>query len=160
MKGSTLSAICKVVKKVNFPLDTKHKMCYTKYVIKGGSHRQKGICTMTNREFFAAVASANLSDEMTAKAQELIASLDARNDKRKSADSKEKRETAERREKVLAFLKENSNGLFSRKEIAEATELTEGQVTSACTALVKAELVTKSETKVDKTKKVVYSIKE
>ena len=114
---------------------------------------------MTNREFFVAVASANLSDEMTTKAQELIASLDARNDKRKSADSKEKRETAERREKVLAFLNENPTGLFSRKEIAEATELTEGQVTSACTALVKAELVTKSETKVDKTKKVVYSIK-
>ena len=115
---------------------------------------------MTNRDFFVAVASANISEEITTKAQELIASLDARNDKRKSADSKEKRETAERRSKVFEFLKENSGLAFTRGAIAEATELTEGQVTSACTALVKAELVTKSETKVDKAKKVVYSIKE
>lgn len=152
--------MCEVVKKVNFPLDTKHKMCYTKYVIKGDSHRQKGIYTMTNREFFAAVASANISDEMTAKAQELIASLDTRNDKRKSADSKEKRETAERRSKVLEFLKENSGLAFTRGAIAEAVGLTDGQVSSACTALFKEKLIDKAETKVDKSKRVVYSFLE
>ena len=114
---------------------------------------------MTNREFFVAVASANLSDEMTTKAQELIASLDARNDKRKSADSKEKRETAERREKVLAFLTENDTQVFTRGEIAEAVGLTEGQVSSACTALFKEGLVNKAETKVDKSKRMAYSLK-
>ena len=114
---------------------------------------------MTNREFFAAVASANLSDEMTAKAQELIASLDARNDKRKSADSKEKRETAERRSKVLAFLTENSEQVFTRGEIAEAVGLTDGQVSSACTALFKEGLINKADTKVDKSKRMVYSLK-
>lgn len=114
---------------------------------------------MTNREFFAAVASANLSDEMTTKAQELIASLDARNDKRKSADSKEKRETAERRSKVLAFLTEHAEQVFTRGEIAEAVGLTDGQVSSACTALFKEGLVNKAETKVDKSKRMVYSLK-
>ena len=114
---------------------------------------------MTNREFFAAVASANISEEMTIKAQELIASLDARNDKRKSADSKEKRETAERREKVLAFLKENATSTFFREEIAVATGLTDGQVTSACTALAKEGLVEKNLGKVAKHKKTVYSLK-
>lgn len=115
---------------------------------------------MTNREFFVAVASANISEEMTIKAQELIASLDARNDKRKSADSKEKRETAERRAKVLAFLKENAPSTFFREEIAVAIGLTDGQVTAACTALVKEGLVEKNLGKVAKHKKAVYSIKE
>ena len=113
---------------------------------------------MTNREFFVAVASANISDEMTTKAQELIASLDARNDKRKSAESKEKVETAGRRNAVLEFLTENE-GHFTRDVIAEAVGLTEGQVTSACTALCKAELVEKCEVKVDKAKKTAYSLK-
>lgn len=113
---------------------------------------------MTNREFFAAVLSANLSDEMTAKAQELIDSLDKRNDKRKSAESKEKQETAGRRNAVLAFLTENE-GHFTRDVIADALGLTEGQVTSACTALCKAELVEKCEVKVDKAKKTAYSLK-
>lgn len=113
---------------------------------------------MTNREFFSAVASANISDELTAKANELITALDARNDKRKSADSKEKQETANRRNAVLGFLIENE-GVFTRDVIAEATGLTEGQVTSACTALVKAELIDKVEVKVDKARKSAYSIK-
>lgn len=113
---------------------------------------------MTNREFFSAVASANISEELTAKANELITALDARNDKRKSADSKEKQETANRRNAVLGFLIGNE-GVFTRDVIAEATGLTEGQVTSACTALVKAELIEKSEVKIDKAKKTAYSIK-
>lgn len=113
---------------------------------------------MTNREFFVAVQNANISDELSAKAQELLDSLDRRNDKRKSAESKEKKETAERRQKVLDFLK-NNEGAFTRDEIAERCELTAGQVTSACSALCKAELITKSEIKVDKARKVAYAIK-
>lgn len=113
---------------------------------------------MTNREFFVAVLSANVSDELNTKAQELIDSLDKRNDKRKSAESKEKKETAERRQKVLDFLK-NNEGVFTREDIAEGCELTASQVTSACSALCKAELITKSEIKVDKARKVAYSIK-
>ena len=113
---------------------------------------------MTNREFFVAVASANISEDITAKANELIEALNARNDKRKSADSKEKQETANRRNAVLGFLIENE-GVFTRDVIAEATGLTEGQVTSACTVLVKAELIEKFEVKIDKAKKTAYSIK-
>lgn len=162
LKGSTLSAMCKVVKKVNFPLDTKHKVCYNKYVNKGcdqrKGHSPRKEYIMTTREFLVAVQNANISDELNTKAQELITSLDKRNDKRKSVESKEKKETAERRQKVLDFLK-NNEGAFTRDEIAEGCELTAGQVTSACSALCKAELVTKSEIKVDKARKVAYAIK-
>ena len=113
---------------------------------------------MTNREFFVAVASAEISDELTVKANELIASLDKRNDKRKSAESKEKVETAGRRNAVLEFLTENE-GHFTRDAIAESVGLTEGQVTSACTALCKANLVEKCEVKIDKARKTAYSLK-
>lgn len=113
---------------------------------------------MTNREFFIAVASANISEDITAKANELIEALNARNDKRKSADSKEKQATAERQRKVLDFLRENPTQIFTRDEISAATGLTDGQVTSACSALINNTLVTKGEVKVDKAKKVCYSL--
>lgn len=48
---------------------------------------------MTNREFFAAVAAANLSDELTQFANDAIAKLDHTNDLRKAAAAKK---TAER----------------------------------------------------------------
>lgn len=112
---------------------------------------------MTNREFFAAVQNAAISDELTEKATELIAALDARNDKRKSADSKEKQETAARRTAVRVFLEQNE-GSFTRDQIAEAVEMTVGQVSSACTALIKEGKVQKSEVKIDKARKTVYSL--
>lgn len=111
---------------------------------------------MTNRDFFVAVQTAAISEELTAKAQELIDALDKRNDKRKSADSKEKQETAARRAVVLDFLLTNE-GVFTRDHIAEATGLTVGQVSSACTALIKEGKVQKSEIKVDKARKTAYS---
>ena len=112
---------------------------------------------MTNREFFVAVQNAEISAEITEKAAELIAALDARNDKRKSADSKEKQATVARKAAVLEFL-QNNEGQFTRDEIAAAVELTTGQVTSACSALVKEELVEKMEIKVDKARKTAYQI--
>lgn len=42
---------------------------------------------MTNREFFNAVIAANLSDDMTAKARDLIAAADKKNSKRAAAQS-------------------------------------------------------------------------
>jgi hypothetical protein len=161
--GDKVHRVKKVQRKQKFPLDKQHKVCYNKYVNKGCDQRKghcpkKGIYIMTNREFFVAVLSANVSDELNTKAQELIDSLDKRNDKRKSAESKEKKETAERRQKVLDFLKDNE-GMFTREDIAEGCELTASQVTSACSALCKAELITKSEIKVDKARKMAYSIK-
>lgn len=130
--------------------------------VNKGYDRRKGHCprkeyAMTNREFFVAVQNAAISDELTEKATELIAALDARNDKRKSTDSKEKQETAARRAAVLHFLSENE-GSFTRDQIAEAAELTAGQVSSACTALIKEGKVQKSEVKIDKARKTVYSL--
>ena len=112
---------------------------------------------MTTREFLTAVSTANVSDEVSAKALELIAALDKKNAARSSADSKEKKETAARRQAVLEFLK-TATEPATREVIATATGLTPGQVTSACTAFVKSGVATKTEVKVGKNKAMAYSI--
>lgn len=115
---------------------------------------------MTIREFYQAVIEANINDELTSKAAELTAALDARNEKRKSAETKEKREVAARYDVVAKFLTENKGNEFTRDAIAEACGISVGQAQSAALALVRAEAAKKSEIKVDKAKRVVYSIAE
>lgn len=115
---------------------------------------------MTIREFYQAVIEANINDELTSKAAELTAALDARNEKRKSAETKEKREVAARYDVVAKFLTENKGNEFTRDAIAEACGISVGQAQSAALALVRAEVAKKSEIKVDKAKRVVYSIAE
>jgi len=112
---------------------------------------------MTIREFYQTVIEANISEDATNKANELLSALDARNEKRKSSDSKEKKEAAARRGLVLGFFQNNPNDLFTRDDVATALELTPAQVTAACKVLIADGSVTKSEVKVDKTKRVAYS---
>lgn len=109
---------------------------------------------MTNREFYVAIAEAQVSDELTTKAQELIAALDNRNAKRKVTPTKEQKEAYDRRCAILQFLEDHPNEVYTRDAIAEAVNVTPGQVTAACKAL--ADLVIKSEAKIDKSRKIVY----
>lgn len=95
--------------------------------------------------------------DISNKASELLAALDARNEKRRGTESKEKKEAAERREVVLEFLKTHE-GAFTRDMIAFEVDMDPSKVSGACTALVKSGLVTKSEIKVEKSRKVAYSI--
>ena len=112
---------------------------------------------MTIREFYNEVINANINEGMTNKASELIAALDARNDKRKSTESKEKKEAAERRNAVLEFLKTHE-GAFTRDQISFEINMDPAKVTGACTALIKEGLVVKSEVKIEKSRKIAYSI--
>ena len=111
---------------------------------------------MTTRDYFVAVLNAHISDEMDTVSQEFINKMDARNEKRKSADSKAKQATQARRDAVLHFLRENE-GVFVRDDIAAATGLTVGQVSAACKALLTDGVIIKSEVKVEKSHKVGYS---
>lgn len=112
---------------------------------------------MTTREFYLSIINGTVSDETITKASEMLASLDARNEKRKSADSKEKRETRERVQMVLDFLCDHQGESFDRDAIASATGLSVGQVTAACKPIVVDGTVIRAETKVGKTRKVVYT---
>ena len=110
---------------------------------------------MTTREFYTAVVEANVNEELTAKAQELIAALDAKNEKRKNTETKEQKEAAARAAAVLVFLKEQTEPV-TRDTIAGILGMSPAQASAACKAL--GEAVTKTEIKVDKARKVAYSI--
>ena len=114
---------------------------------------------MTNREFFVAVSSSDVADELKQFALDSIAKLDAKNAKRSSADSKEKQESAARRLRVLSCV-QSAEAPMTRDAIAEATGLTPGQVTSACSAFVKDGTFVKSEVKDGKAKHMAYAISE
>lgn len=111
---------------------------------------------MTNREFYLSVADGVVSAEVSEKARELLASLDARNEKRKSADSKEKRESAIRRQTVLAHL--TADAQTADDIVAQCNGLSVGQVRSALSTLVRDGYAVKNEVKVDKARKMAYAL--
>ena len=111
---------------------------------------------MTIREFYQAVIEANINDELTTKATELTAALDAHNEKRKGTETKEKKETAERRAAVLAFL-QSHDGAWTRDQISFEIDMDPAKISGACKGLIDAGLVEKSEVKVEKARKVAYS---
>lgn len=113
--------------------------------------------TMTTREFYQAVVDNKIDADVLSKAQELIDALDAKNAKRKTTPTKEQKEAAARREAVLAFLKEQTEPV-TRDTIAGVLGITPAQATAACKAL--GDTVTKTEVKVDKSKKIAYQISE
>lgn len=107
---------------------------------------------MTNREFFIAVASANISDEMTAFANEAIAKLDKRNASRSSKPSK----VALANEPIKGRILEALTKPMSASEIGEALELTTSKVAALCRQLITDGKVVVHEIKVPKKGKVNY----
>jgi DNA-binding response OmpR family regulator len=114
--------------------------------------------TITARQYFQNVLDAHLSEDMDKLSVKFIAGLDARNEKRKSADSKEKREVRARRDSVLQYLTEHKGESFTRDQIAEAVGISGAAVSSACKAL--GDAVCKAEVKIDKARRVVYTLAE
>ena len=111
---------------------------------------------MTIREFYLSVINGTgCTEETMQKAREMLEALDARNEKRKGADSKGKRESASRRETVLGLLSETP--VFA-ESIADASGLTIGQVRSALSALVREGKASKSEVKDGKSRKMAYAL--
>lgn len=86
---------------------------------------------MTQREFYKAVITSAISDELTAFATEAIAKLDARNAKRTSTPSKIQKENAPLIEKVATLL-------TSEPKLASELAKEMGLSTQKVTPLVKA----------------------
>lgn len=107
---------------------------------------------MTNREFFNAIVSANVSDELTAFAQEAIAKLDKRNEARSSKPSKVALANAPIKEAIVAFLTEHANAVAS--DIATGCEITTQKASALCRQLVEDGVLTSEEVKVPKHGKV------
>ena len=114
--------------------------------------------TITALQYFQSVLDAHRSDERDVLSEKYIKGLDARNEKRKSADSKEKQAARARRESVLDFLTEHKGESFTRDQIALAIGISPAAVSSACKAL--GDAVCKAEVKIDKARRVVYTLAE
>lgn len=113
---------------------------------------------MTTREFFTAVLNAHINDEMDAAATQLIQKLDAKNEKRKSADTKQKREVADRRSAVREFFMSHPGESFTRDAVAEVLNLPAAAVSAAASILVNEGVLTRGECKVDKNRRTCYTL--
>jgi Fic family protein len=103
---------------------------------------------MTTREFLNSVISANISDDVTAQAQAMIANLDKRNAKRASTPSK----TAVANEPIKASIVD----LFAKgesktaSEVAVALTITTQKASALLRQLVENGTLTSTEVKVPK----------
>ena len=113
---------------------------------------------MTTREFYQSVISGTITPDTIEKAQALLASLDARNEKAKARPRKADPAVTARKDAVAEFVLSNE-GEFTADEIAETLGLTAPQVSSALRVFVSAGKVTKGSRKIDsKHTKVTYVI--
>lgn len=102
---------------------------------------------MTNREFFTAISTASVSDELKAFALDSIAKLDARNEKRTSKPSK----TALANEPIKASILELlANGAKVASEIGATLEISTNKASALCVQLAKEGKVIASEVKIPK----------
>lgn len=91
---------------------------------------------MTSREFFVAVANSNVSAELIAFANESIAKLDAKNEKRNSTvSSKRAEENAPIIKAILDYLGEHKKAISS--DIATACGISTSKMTGLGTSLKK-----------------------
>ena len=101
---------------------------------------------MTMREFMEQVISANISTEMTEYAQTAIAKMDAKNEKRKTTQSKTQEANAEIKAKILEMM--DNETVYTSAQISEVMALSTAKVTALLMQLVKDGKVEKSEVKI------------
>lgn len=108
------------------------------------------LCSVLNDQSTDCVSVQNLS----AKATELLAAMDAKNEKAKARPKKENTDVTARRVQVAEFFKSN-DGEFTADEVAEQTGLTAPQIASAVRTM--GETIIKGKRKIDsKHSKVTY----
>ena len=108
---------------------------------------------MTTREFLNAVISANISDELTEKAQALIAQADARNAKRASTPSKTAVANAPIKTAILTLYTDEVKSLTAT-EVGEHLGITTQKASALLRQLVESGTLTSEEIKVPKKGKV------
>lgn len=101
---------------------------------------------MTMREFMDQVISANISTEMTEYAQTAIAKMDAKNEKRKTTQSKTQEANAKIKAKILEMM--DNETIYTSAQISEVMALSTAKVTALLMQLVKDGKVEKSEVKI------------
>ena len=95
---------------------------------------------MTNREFYAIVANANISEEVTKFAKEAESKLDARNEKRRNTPTKAQEANATLRADMVKFITENGAKVAAEvaAEFAVSTQKASALLGQAVSALTDA----------------------
>lgn len=113
---------------------------------------------MTNREFLNAVINANLSEDVTARAQELLAQMDARNAKRASTPSKSAVANVPLKNAIVKMVGEKP---MTAPEVGQALEISTQKASALLRQLCEAGTLTAEEVKIPKKGKIKqYSIVE
>lgn len=113
---------------------------------------------MTNREFYNAIVTANLSDEITEKAHALLAQIDARNEKRASTPSKKSVENAPLKDAIVALFTDEVK-VLTAAEVGVRLEVTTQKASALLRQMVEGGVLTAEEVKVPKKGKVkAYSL--
>lgn len=113
---------------------------------------------MTNREFLNAVINANLSEDVTARAQELLAQMDKRNAKRASTPSKSAVANAPLKQAIVELIGEKP---MTAPEVGQALEVSTQKASALLRQLCEVGTLTSEEVKVPKKGKIKqYSLVE
>jgi predicted HTH transcriptional regulator len=102
---------------------------------------------MTNREFLNTIINANLSDEITARAQEMLAQMDARNAKRASTPSKTAVANAPLKQAIVKLISEKN---MTAPEVGVALEVSTQKASALLRQLCEDGVLTSEEIKVPK----------
>lgn len=113
---------------------------------------------MTNRELYTAIINANLSDEITEKAQSLLTQLDARNEKRASTPSRTALANEPIKTAILDLYSDEVKTLTA-SEVSAHLEITTQKASALLRQLVESGRLTAEEVKIPKRGKVkAYSL--
>lgn len=113
---------------------------------------------MTNREFYNAIVTANLSEEITEKAQALLAQIDARNEKRTSTPSKKSIENAPLKDAIVALFNDEVKALTAA-EVGVHLEITTQKASALLRQMVESGVLTSEDVRISKKGKVkAYSL--
>lgn len=114
---------------------------------------------MTTREFLNTVITSAINDEMTEKAQALLAALDKRNSARKDKPSKTAIANEPIKKAIVEYL--TANGQKVSSEIAEGLNISTQKASALCRQLVDGGVLTVSDVKVAKKGTLkAYSVKQ
>jgi ribosomal protein S25 len=101
---------------------------------------------MTNREFLTAVITANISDEMNAKANALIAGLDKRNEQRKGKPSKTAVANEPVKKAIVEYLQ--GKGTLTASAVGEGMGISTQKASALCRQLVEDGVLKGGEVKI------------
>ena len=113
---------------------------------------------MTTREFLNTVITSAINDEMTEKAQALLAALDKKNEQRKSKPSKVAVANEPIKASIVAFI--TANGQKVASEIGEGLNISTQKASALCRQLVEGGVLSVNDVKVAKKGTLkAYSVK-